>query len=96
MKLFFSNAGWRTGGFLLLNVIRINALTFLAASHDWRDAANLLTLLNVVSLVTAAVFGFAARIGTLGRILWLVLVLGYITLLGVQFYRFEYSPNILD
>ncbi len=94
--LFLSRSGWRTGVLLAFGIICVQIITGLCAQHDWRVATNLLTIVSLVSLIIALLFGFTANIGVWGRVLWLAVVFAYMAYLGFEAYRFFGSPNTPD
>jgi hypothetical protein len=81
---------------LALGIMGVQIITGVCAQHDWRVATNLFTIVSLVSLIMALLFGFAANIGVWGRIFWLAVVFGYLAYMGVVAYRFFYSPNTPD
>jgi hypothetical protein len=92
--LFFSRSGLRTGVVLAFGIICVQIITAVCAQHDWRAATNLLTIVSLLSLIIALMFGFTANIGFWGRVLWLAVVFAYMAFLGVEAYRFFFgSPN---
>jgi hypothetical protein len=84
------------GVVLLLSIIVVEAMAFICAQHDWRVATGVLTTFSFVLLMAALLFGMTAKIGMVGRALWIALILGYIVFMGVEFYKFCCSPNTSD
>jgi hypothetical protein len=95
MQLTFAKSGWRTGVALLCSIVISQVFTFVSAHHDWRAATDLLTWVSFALLLMGMLFGFTAKIGRTGRVLWVVSIVGYLVFLGVEIYRF-YGANTAD
>ena len=95
-SIFFSRSSWRTGAVLLFGIICVQIITGICAQHDWRAATDIFTIVSLVLLIIALLFGFTADIGVWGRALWLTMVFVYMAYLGFEAYKFFCSPNAPD
>lgn len=88
MQTHFKQATWKMGLLLALVLVAVEAITVVGARNDWRIFTNICGLVSLVVVCACVLYGFIARIGTIGRVIWLSIIFGYVIFLLVEFYKF--------